>query len=129
MEAKEQLPYDQFPGKKYIGKDGTIYFGGDKFFISFHPDSLRTNSIIPEVIITSFKIFNTPADSLLLQNEIKLKHDKNFFSFEFAALNFSNPAENKFAYKLDGVDKDWVITGIKIQHLIQVCGRVLTPFM
>ena len=110
---KEQLPYDQFPGKKYIGKDATIYFGGDKFYISFHPDSLRTNLEIPKVAITSFKIFNNPADSLLLHKEIKLKHDKNFFSFEFASLNFSNPAENKFAYKLDGVDKDWIYNGNK----------------
>ncbi|KAJ1497918.1 hypothetical protein HMI54_013183, partial [Coelomomyces lativittatus] len=92
---KEQLPYDQYPGKKYIGKDGSIYFGGNKFYISFHPDSLHLNSDIPKVVISSFKIFNDAADDLLLNNEIKLKHDKNFFTFEFAALNFSNPAENK----------------------------------
>jgi signal transduction histidine kinase len=110
---KEQLPYDQYPGKKYLGKDGTIYFGGNKFYISFHPDSLHINSSIPPVVITSFKIFNQPADDQLLTNEIKLEHNKNFFSFEFASLNFSNPSENKYAHKLDGVDKNWVYTKSK----------------
>lgn len=110
---KEQLPYDQFPGKKYNGKDGTIYFGGDKFYISFHPDSLGVNFNTPAVVVTSFKIFDSTADDMLLKNEIKLEHNKNFFGFEFAALNFSDPAENKFAYKLDGIDKGWIQNGNK----------------
>jgi signal transduction histidine kinase len=110
---KDQLPYDQFPGKKHVGKDGTIYFGGNKFYISFKPDSLVTNTAIPQAVITSFKVFDKPADDLLLKNEIKLDYDKNFFSFEFSSLNFSNPSANKFAYKLDDIDKNWIQNGKK----------------
>src|SRR6185312_980030 len=40
-------------------------------------------------------------------------HDQNFFSFEFAALNYTNPAKNQYAYKLEGVDKDWVHSGTR----------------
>jgi hypothetical protein len=49
----------------------------------------------------------------LLNNEVRLDHDKNFFTFEFASLNFSNPEENKFKYKLQGIDKGWVQNGNK----------------
>jgi len=42
--------------------------------------------------------------------EIKLSYRENVFSFTFAALNFVHPENNKYAYKLDGFDKDWNYT-------------------
>ena len=42
--------------------------------------------------------------------EIKIPYDKDVFTIEFAALDFRNPNKNKYAYKLDGVDPDWVYT-------------------
>src|SRR5262245_3187446 len=79
----------------------------------YHPGSLHLNSEMPKVTITSFDIFNKPADDPLPNKELKLEHDKNFFSFLFAAFNFSNSGEVTFAYKLDGIDKDWVQDGNK----------------
>ncbi|MEO1086890.1 MAG: ATP-binding protein, partial [Acidobacteriota bacterium] len=32
-------------------------------------------------------------------------------SFEFAALDFTNPEKNRYAYKLEGFDKDWIDAG------------------
>jgi hypothetical protein len=32
-------------------------------------------------------------------------------SFDFAALNFSNPEKNRYAYKLNGFDFDWIHAG------------------
>ena len=43
--------------------------------------------------------------------QIELNHDQNFFSFEFAALNYSSPVKNQYAYQLVGIDKDWVYSG------------------
>jgi hypothetical protein len=31
-------------------------------------------------------------------------------SFEFVSLHFAEPKKNRFAYKLEGFDKDWVYT-------------------
>ncbi|NQZ90451.1 MAG: hypothetical protein HRT54_23045, partial [Colwellia sp.] len=42
-----------------------------------------------------------------------LTYKDNIVAFEFAALHFSNPTKNKFAYQLVGWDKDWVSTDYK----------------
>ncbi|ALO36352.1 hypothetical protein CMT41_17610 [Colwellia sp. MT41] len=44
---------------------------------------------------------------------ITLTYKDNIVAFEFAALHFSNPKKNKFAYQLVGWDKDWVSTDYK----------------
>ena len=85
--------------------DGTIFMGGMDGIDYFHPDSLFRLINKPQVTITDFKLFNK---SILLQKNYTLKHDENFISIEFAAMDFTNPAANKFAYQLEGADKDWV---------------------
>jgi ligand-binding sensor domain-containing protein len=85
--------------------DGTIFMGGMDGIDYFHPDSLFRLVNKPQVAITDFKLFNK---SILLQENYSLKHDENFISIEFAAMDFTNAVANKFAYKLEGADKDWV---------------------
>ena len=88
--------------------DGTIFMGGMDGIDFFHPDSLVTNETKPQVQVTDFKIFNQSVYPGKMA-ELELEHDQNFISFEFAAMDFGNPAANKFAYQLEGADKDWVI--------------------
>ncbi|RPI68946.1 MAG: hypothetical protein EHM47_13925, partial [Ignavibacteriales bacterium] len=38
-------------------------------------------------------------------------HSENYFSLEFAALDFTNSSENKYGYKLEGFDKEWIYSG------------------
>lgn len=85
--------------------DGTVFMGGMDGIDFFHPDSLFRPTRKPQVAITDFKLFNK---SILLQENYLLKHSENFISIEFAAMDFTNPVANKFAYKLEGADKDWV---------------------
>ena len=44
---------------------------------------------------------------------IRLNYDQDFFSFAFAALDFTNPLKNQYVYKLEGLDRDWVQAGNK----------------
>ena len=39
---------------------------------------------------------------------IKVGQNRDYLSFEFSALGYTNPKE--FAYKLSGIDQDWVVT-------------------
>lgn len=41
---------------------------------------------------------------------LKLNPKQTSFSFDLAALNYSNPSQTWFAYKLDGFEKDWHFT-------------------
>ncbi len=85
--------------------DGHILMGGMDGIDFFHPDNVLSPVIKPQVQITDFKVFNK---SVFSYAGIRLDHDQNYVTVEFAAMDFRNPAANKFAYKLEGIDKDWI---------------------
>jgi len=95
---------------------GIIYFGTSTGLISFHPDSIRTNLFVPPVVFTDIKILDRALSSLTdttiintykREKKLILHYDQNFFSFRFAALNYINSEKNQYAYKLEGVDRQW----------------------
>jgi len=96
----------EFSGGAYF-KDETekMYFGGINGLIYFYPDSIRTNSFIPSVVITSINVFTNRIRGET--EEIILSYDQNFISFEFSALDYTNPKENKYAFMLEGLDNNW----------------------
>lgn len=108
-------------GACFKGLNGELFFGGINGFNSFYPSKLVSNENIPPVYITDFQIFNKSVStfgdksplkqSLEYTKEIELNHDQYVFTFEFVALDFTNPAENKFLYKMEGFDKDWIKAG------------------
>lgn len=111
---KDGLENDEFTDIAYRTRNGELFFSGMKGIESFFPDSITENTHIPPVYITSFKIFDNEAElemPITKTEEIRLSHNENFFSFEFAALDFTNPEKNKYAYKLEGVDKEWRHSG------------------
>jgi len=91
-------------------KNGEMFFGGSNGFTRFHPDSVKDNSFIPPIEITSFKKFDKPST---FSNEIHLPYDENFISFEFVALSYISPERNQYAYMMEGLDKDWVYSGTR----------------
>ena len=88
-----------------------MYFGGMDGFNAFYPSLIEKNMQIPVIIISSFRVQNN-----LISDEIKdgdiinLSHNNNFFSIEFAALDYSNPKKNSYQYKLSKINKNWVTT-------------------
>ncbi len=105
----------------FKNKKGLIYFSGEGGFYSINSDNLFRNDSVPSIVITNIRLFNKPitvdsTSNVLLRkyisyiHEINLKFNQNELSFTFAALDFSHPAQNKYAYKLEGFDKDWVET-------------------
>lgn len=96
--------------------DGKIFFGGIDGFNAFYPQNIRVNSFIPPVRITNVKIFDKEIGSTRLQSQdsvLELSYQENVFSFEFVALNFSDPQKNRYAYKLEGFDEDWIYCGTR----------------
>jgi signal transduction histidine kinase/streptogramin lyase/FixJ family two-component response regulator len=102
------------------GPSGQMYFGGVNGLNSFYPDEITDNPYIPPIVITDFKLFNEAVDvgpesalqrSISEIDEIQLSYQDDFFSFEFAALHYSAPEENQYAYLMEGLDKDWNFVG------------------
>lgn len=99
-------------GAYYQNSHGRMYFGGIRGFNAFFPERVEDNPLIPQVVITAFKKFNqTERKDLQPGEKITLLHTDNFISFEFAALDYSAPEKNQYAYQLVGFDKDWVNAG------------------
>ena len=103
-------------------RDGQIYFGGVNGFNSFFPKDIRVNSYVPPVFVTDFQVQNktiTGGQNEVLKEDIsytkrlRLDYKQATFSFGFAALNFTTSKNNRFLYKLDHWDKDWISAGVE----------------
>ena len=95
MKLSDGIPFeDVYTYDIYRSKDGLIHVGGkrgsENGFIRFHPDNIKENQHIPPVVITSFQVNNKlfPLDSNIIEKKhLLLKHNQNYFSFEFSALD------------------------------------------
>lgn len=98
-------------------RTGEIFLGGVNGFNSFFPGQIQLNPHVPPVAITCFKIFDEEmADltgAIYLGQEIQLSHKENFFSFEFSVLDYTDVSKNQFAYKLEGLDANWIYCGTR----------------
>ncbi|MBN2004329.1 MAG: PAS domain S-box protein [Anaerolineae bacterium] len=103
-------------GACHRSQSGEMFFGTDDGFMAFYPDDIRDDVYIPPVVLTAFRKFdrvvefNTPLSEV---KEITLSYADDFFAFEFAALDYVEPAKNQYAYKLEGFDQDWVYCGTR----------------
>ncbi len=107
------IPDEGLQGYFYKDKDGYFYAGGKGYYLKFKPEEIKFNSVKPIASITHFKIFDKIADSLLFEKSINLSYRQNHFSFDFTSLNFTDANENKFQYKLEGLDEQWISAGTR----------------
>jgi signal transduction histidine kinase/DNA-binding response OmpR family regulator/streptogramin lyase len=111
------------------GESGRFYLGSNEGLFSFHPDSIRLDSLPPRVYITDFLIHNrsvpikgSRGDTLewaspleqaaLFTKSIRLPHWQNDFTFDFTAIDFRNAEELVFEYQLENYDDQWKNTNV-----------------
>lgn len=105
-DLQDGLQSMEFSGGAYFkNKRGEMFFGGINGVNYFFPDSIMDNPFIPPVVVTSIKILNKPIKGEM--NLLQLKHNENFLTFEFAALDYTNPADNNYQYRLIGLEDEW----------------------
>lgn len=102
----------------YIGsfknKQGALFFGSMDVLYKIEPDKIKYNDVVPSIKITGFKVFNEEKNlstSIWLEKKVNINWDENYVSFDFAALDYRDSARNQYAYKLEGIDSDWVYCG------------------
>ena len=101
--------------------NGQMVFGGNDGFTIFEPSQIKPNGQIPQVAIVDFQIFNKPvpigaqgsplAKDISQVDQITLNYDQSVFSFGFTAMSYRNSEKNKFAYKMEGFEKEWNYVG------------------
>lgn len=103
--------------------NGVLYFGGTSGYNSFVPSIIRPDTTLPKIVLTELQILNKPVNinqevngriilqkPLYLTDSISLSYMDKSVAIEFSGLHFASPEENKYAYMLDGFDKEWIYT-------------------
>ena len=99
-------------------QNGKIYFGTDAGLVSFDPREMNGNPHVPPMAITGIKKFRMGEGYEEVRGanhveELVLSYSERDFSVEYAALNFTNPKKNQYAYMLQGYNQDWIDVGNK----------------
>ncbi|MCP4219888.1 MAG: response regulator [bacterium] len=115
---RDGLQADEFNTNAYYkcAQTDEMFFGGINGFNQFLPRSIKSSTYVPPVVITAFKKFNKPEafdKDIGEVATIRFPSRDNFFSFEFAALDYRNPGKNLYAYKMENFDKDWIQSGTR----------------
>ncbi len=109
-DASDGLQSNEFTAGAYCKTGaGEMFFGGINGFSRFFPNQVIDNPNPPVVALTAFKIFDKPVKDH--PAGLTLSYKQSFFAFEFAALEFTQPDKNQYAYKLEGFDPDWTYCG------------------
>jgi len=90
---------------------GEIIFAGISGTNIFRPEEIQNNDYVPPIVLTHLTQGGAPIKVEQLtenQQKITLRWPYNYLEFEFAALSYSNPEKNQYAYLLEKFDQDWV---------------------
>lgn len=112
------------------GPDGSLYFGAWGL-IAFHPDKLVDNQTALRVVLSDVLEFNRSLSAEIQSSNstetkrttlaelgitgplyeataIRLSPQQSMISFEFSALHFYDYKQHRYAWKLEGFDREWI---------------------
>lgn len=112
----------------YKGENGLLYFGALKGLNIIEPRALKKGLLASknaQIFTTSISYFDAKADETVqLRNYIPndqplvLSADKRFLSINVGMSNYGLNRKNRYAYRLEGKQKDWTYLGK--EHLIRL---------
>jgi ligand-binding sensor domain-containing protein len=118
--AADGLPGNDLTGWAACCKSptGEMFFGGFSGGVGFYPERLEriSNSYAPPVVFTEFRLSGIPVEvgsgsplskSISYTSRLTLSHEQRIFSLAFSALSYRNSANNRYRYKLEGLENTW----------------------
>ncbi|MGC4231998.1 MAG: two-component regulator propeller domain-containing protein [Niabella sp.] len=101
-------------------KNGTLCFGGINGFNMLKPEHLTATKLSFKPILTNLllrgekiEVGNIYDGRMILSQtppytkSLELSYNQNFLTLVLSALNYQNPSQTSYRYKLEGIDKDW----------------------
>jgi len=98
-------------------RQGELAYGTTEGFVLFNPLKAAKSEYKPRIVLTNFQLFNktmevgvegSPLKYVIDETKkLELNHEQNIFSIGFTALDYTNPQNIQYAYKLDGFENDW----------------------
>jgi len=113
--ARDGLQADEFLPKAFFkSADNELFFGGPNGLTCFFAENIKDNPHLPPMVITDVEIFNRGqvlSGDFSRIKTLQLGHKDRIVSFAFAALSYSDPRRNQYAYKIEGLNEDWIPIG------------------
>ena len=89
---------------------GELLFGGAGGMTVVQPEKLQTWTYRPGVLVTDVKLGGQPLHLDPAAPALTVAPEANSLAVEFSSTDFSAPERNRYAFKLEGYDADWVPT-------------------
>jgi signal transduction histidine kinase/AraC-like DNA-binding protein len=110
--------YEFSEHSSFVDANGTMYFGGINGVSEFSPNKMRYDNFVEPVVISEVIINGENAKDRFIstRNDVPdLEYNDNNIKFNFISLNYINPLKCKYAYMLEGYDKDWIYTSAEFK--------------
>jgi signal transduction histidine kinase/ligand-binding sensor domain-containing protein/DNA-binding response OmpR family regulator len=122
FDIKDGLQGNEFNrGVCFKTNSGNFLFGGVNGLNIFNPAEIKDNPNIPNVVLTDLKIKNKSVafgenekiikEHISAAKEVVLPYNFSMLILEFAALNYTIPEKNQYAYFLKNYDENWQYVG------------------
>jgi diguanylate cyclase (GGDEF)-like protein len=98
----------------YRGHDGLLYFGGNHGFNAFSPAAVDEHAPPPRIALTGVWVMTRRLARGRLpgpDRPLELAYDQKLVTFSFAALDYTAPGANRYAYRMEGFDEGWIDSG------------------
>lgn len=111
-------------GAAFQAADGELFFGGINGFNQFYPSKLQLSTSAPTPVLTELLIYNQasetknyltdqkqPAKLINHTKKLSFPTSQGVIGFKYAAINNASSANQyQYAYKLNGLDKQFIHT-------------------
>ncbi len=94
-----------------VSKDGEILFGAAGGLTVLQPERIAHWDFQPRLVVTDVRVGGKTTVSSAYNgtsSRIVVPAHSNSLAVEFAALDFSAPEKNHYAYRLEGYDRNWI---------------------
>ena len=117
FDVSDGLIYNEFEDKAaFKNRAGEMYFGGPRGFVRFNPKEFTDSQFSPPIYLTDVRVLELPLpnqQNTMELKELNLSWRDYVVSFEFAALDFTDPRKLQYQWKLEGFDRDWINGGTR----------------
>jgi len=112
---------NEFTASAVFASDkGQLYLGGVNGFNSIDLQKPWSFKQVQKPLFTGLNLFGIPVkpgesydgntilkNAIAATNSLELNYNQNFISIDFSALNYVNPTQTYYRYRLEGVDENW----------------------
>ncbi|MCG8580467.1 MAG: ATP-binding protein [Bacteroidales bacterium] len=121
FDVNDGLQSNEFNSASERLENGSLIFGGINGFNIFHPDSIEQSTFNAPLFFTSLELFGQPVSvrdstnmdvvintSIINASTIYFKPNERFFTLNFAALDYQNPSEIEYYYRMLPNSEEWI---------------------